>query len=130
MTLTQKVDRVTVTLVPTSEERSFRTIPSTFSPSNRTYGWKHHQSVDYMLVPRKVSHSEIKVDIFLDPTSKRKMSVSSLQKLVEDFVNAKIKKDWQGLKLGAISRLTAAEPPRKILQRSTIEEIMGTQLEG
>ena len=130
MTLMQKVERVTVTLIPTSEEKSFRSIPSTFSPANRTYGWKHHQSIDYMLVPRKVSHSEIKIDIFVDPTSKRKMSLAGLQKLVEDFVNAKIKKDWQGLKLESIGRPTAAEPPHKMLRRSTIEEIMGVQLEG
>jgi hypothetical protein len=125
----QKVERVTVTLLPTADDRSFPHIPSTFSTANRTYGWKHFEKIDYMLVPRKVSHSEIKIDIFVDLLSKRKMSGSGVQKLVEDFVNAKIRTDWHGFKLGAIGRPTEAEPPNKTFRRSTIEEIMGVQLD-
>jgi len=126
----QKFERVTVTLVPTTDERSFRHIPSTFSPSNRTYAWRHYEKIEYMLVPRKISHSEIKVDIFLDLVKKRRMNDSSIQKFVQEFVNAKIQTDWKGLRLGAIGRPIVAEPPNKTFKRSTIEEILGANLEN
>ncbi|MDH3252287.1 MAG: hypothetical protein OEM41_05800, partial [Ignavibacteria bacterium] len=69
------------------------------------------------------------IDVFVDLLSKRKVSVTGVQKLVEDFVNAKIRTDWHGFKLGAIGRPTEAEPPSKTFRRSTIEEIMGVELD-
>ncbi len=124
-----RVERVTVKLVPTSNDRSFKHIPSTFSPARRMYNWRHFESGDYMLVPRKVSHSEVQVDIFVDVRSTKKVG-EGLRKVVQEFVNARIEKDWEGLKLSSLGRPTEAEPPSKTFKRSTIEEIMGVRLES
>ena len=124
-----KVERVTVKLIPTSNERSFKHIPSTFSPARRMYNWRHFENGDYMLVPRKVSHSEIQVDIFVDLATK-KVSEAGLRKVVQEFVIARIEKDWDGLKLSSLGRPIEAEPPSKAFKRSTIEEIMGVRLEN
>ena len=126
----QKFERVTITLVPTADERSFRHVPSTFSKTNRTYGWRHFEQMDYMIVPKRISSNEIKVDIFVDPTTKRKLQGLDVQKVVTDFVKTKIHSEWAGLKLGNISRATVASPPDQTFHRGTIEEILGANLEG
>ena len=126
----QKFERVTITLVPTADERSFRHIPSTFSKTNRTYGWRHFEQMDYMIVPKKISSNEIKVDIFVDPTSRKKLQATDVQRAVAEFVKVKIHSEWAGLKLGNISRATVALPPDQTFHRGTIEEILGTNLDG
>ena len=123
-----KFDRVTITFVPTADEASFHHVPSTFSTTNRTYGWRHSQQIDYMIVPRKISSNEIKVDMFVDPTKRLKSGVD-LQKAVQSLVKAKIQSEWQGLKLAGISRATVAAPPEQKFTRGTIEEILGATLE-
>lgn len=127
---TQKFDRLTITLVPTSDERSYRNIPSTFNVVNRTYAWRQLAQLSYMIVPRRVSHSEIKVDIFLDPQKRSKTPAATLHKLVHEFIEEKIQSEWRGLKLGGISRVAAAMPPAPVANRGTIEEILGASLEG
>jgi hypothetical protein len=126
----QKFERVTITLVPTADERSFRHIPSTFSKTNRTYGWRHFEQMDYMIVPKKISSNEIKVDIFVDPTTRKKAHPADIQKAVSEFVKSKIHSEWSGLKLGNISRATVAAPPDQTFHRGTIEEILGSNLEA
>lgn len=126
---TEKSERVTITLVPTGDEKSFPSIPSTFSPANRTYVWRHFGNVEYMIVPRKISSNEIKVDMFLYPIKKGRMQGVEIQKVVQTFVKNKIEHDWHGLKLANISRATAATPPERTVIRGTIEEILGTELE-
>ena len=128
MTPTRGAQRVTITLVPSGDDRSFRHIPSTFSPTNRTYGWRHVDQMDYMLVPVKIARGEIQVDIFLDKLKMEKGT--SVKELVENFVNAKLQSDWQGVKLSAISRPTEAEPPSRAYRRATIEEILGASLDS
>ena len=83
-----------------------------------------------MIVPKKISSNEIKVDIFVDPTSRRKLQSTDIQKAVTDFVKTKIHSEWAGLKLGNISRATIAAPPDQTFHRGTIEEILGANLEG
>ncbi len=126
----QKFERVTITLVPTADDRSFKHIPSTFSKTNRMYGWRHFEHMDYMIVPKKISSNEIKVDIFVDPAPRKKVQSVDVQKAVTEFVKAKIHSEWAGLKLGSISRATVASPPDQIFHRGTIEEILGAKLEG
>ena len=124
-----KYERVTITLVPTADERSFRHIPTTFSSSERTYGWRHFEKLEYMMVPKKISSKEIKVDMFVDLQIRGKGSVAQTQKMIQNFVSTKIKTDWFGLRLGGISRPSAAAPPEQVYRRGTIEEILGAQLE-
>jgi len=124
----QKTERVTITLVPTSDERGFRHVPSTFSPANRRYGWRHFEAVDYMIVPRKISSNEVKVDMFVGSLKKKRMLGSDVQRFVQDFVKSKIHSEWQGLKLAGISRATVAAPPQQTVTRGTIEEILGADL--
>jgi hypothetical protein len=126
---THKFNRVTVTLVPTADERSFRHVPTTFSPVERTYAWRHFEKLEYMIVPKKVSSKEIKIDLYVDPQIKAKGNASQLQKMIQNFVSAKIQTDWAGLKLAGISRASAATPPEQLFRRGTIEEILGAQLE-
>ncbi len=126
----QKFERVTITLLPTADERSFKHVPSTFSKTNRTYGWRHFEKIDYMIVPKKISSNEIKIDIFVDPQSKKKLQPTDIQKAVTNFVKAKIHSEWSGLKLGNISRATVASPPDQSFHRGTIEEILGANLEA
>jgi hypothetical protein len=125
----QKFDRLTITLVPTSDERSFKNVPSTFNTINRTYAWRQLAELSYMIVPRKISSREIKVDIFLDPQKRKKAGGSDVQKVVQDFIREKIRSDWSGLKLGGIARVSAATPPDEKFTRGTIEEILGANLE-
>jgi hypothetical protein len=124
-----KVERVTITLVPTADERSFHNVPSTFSPTNRSYEWRHSADINYMLVPKKISSSEILVDLFVNPSKKGKAVLRDLPKLVLSFVQKKIESEWRGLKLGGISRPTAAVPPQKAFVRGTIEEMLGANLD-
>ncbi len=126
----QKFERVTITLLPTADERSFRHIPSTFSKTNRTYGWRHFEQIDYMIVPKKISSNEIKVDIFVDPQTKKKLQPLDIQRAVTNFVKTKIHSEWAGLKLANISRATVASPPDQAFHRGTIEEILGAHLES
>lgn len=126
----QKFERVTITLVPTADERSFRHVPSTFSKTNRTYGWRHFEKMDYMIVPKKISSNEIKIDIFVDPQAGKKLQPMDIQRAVASFVRAKIHTEWAGLKLGNISRATVASPPDQTFHRGTIEEILGANLEA
>jgi hypothetical protein len=124
----QKVERVTITLVPTADERSFHNVPTTFSPTNRSYEWRHSSEISYMLVPKKISSSEILVDLFINPAKKGKLLARDLPKIVQSFVQKKIESEWRGLKLGGISRPTAAIPPQKAFVRGTIEEMLGADL--
>jgi hypothetical protein len=124
-----RFERVTITLVPTADERSFRHVPTTFSLTERTYGWRHFEKLEYMIVPRKISNKEIKIDLFVDPQFKGKGSAVQLQKMIQNFVSTKIHTDWAGLKLAGISRACAATPPEQMFRRGTIEEILGAQLE-
>lgn len=126
----QKFDRLTITLVPTSDERSFRNIPSTFNTTNRTYAWRHLAGLDYMLVPRKISSHEIKVDIFVGAQKGKKPGAPDVQRVVQNFIKEKIQSDWRGLKLGGIARASAATPPDERFTRGTIEEILGANLEA
>ena len=125
----QKFDRLTITLVPTSDERSYKNVPSTFNTTNRTYVWRQLAELNYMLVPRKISSHEIKVDIFLDAQKRKKSHSVNVHKVVQDFIKEKIHTEWRGLKLGGISRAAAATPPDERLTRGTIEEILGANLE-
>jgi hypothetical protein len=125
----QKFDRLTITLVPTSDERSFKNVPSTFNTTNRTYAWRQLAELSYMLVPRRISSREIKIDIFVDAQKRRKAGAASVQKVVQDFIREKIQSEWSGLKLGSIARVAAATPPDEKVMRGTIEEILGADLD-
>ena len=125
----QKVERVTITLVPTADERSFHNVPSTFSTVNRSYEWRHSAELSYMLVPKKISSSEILVDLFVNPVKKGKIVLRDMPKVIQSFVQKKIESEWRGLKLGGISRPTAAVPLQKTFVRGTIEEMLGAHLE-
>lgn len=124
-----KYDRVTITLVPTDDERSFRHVPTTFSPVERTYAWRRFEKIEYLIVPRKISNKEIKIDMFVDSQIRGKGSAALVQKMIQHFVNTKIGTDWVGLKLVEISRASAAVVPEQTFRRGTIEEILGAQLE-
>jgi hypothetical protein len=124
-----RTERVTITLVPRADERSLLNIPSTFNQIERTYSWRTTGTLNYMLVPTKISSGEIKVDLFLDPLKKGKIQARSLQKTVQEFVDDKIQTEWRGLRLESISRPTMAAPPSDAIVRGTIEEILGTNLD-
>jgi len=123
-----KAERIRITLVPTADEQSFSNVPSTFSPSSRTYGWRRLHQMEYLIVPKKITRSQIVVEMFIE-SKKGKPSSSELQKVVQDFVKSKIQSEWQGLKLAGISRATSAVPPDRRFVRGTIEEILGARLE-
>jgi hypothetical protein len=125
-----RVERVTITLVPTSDERSFRHVPSTFSTSNRMYAWRNFEQINYMIVPRRIASNEIKVDMFVDPAGKGKSPGSTTQKFVQSLVRQKIENEWAGLKLGNIGKPTSAVAPEEQVRRGTIEEILGADLNG
>lgn len=126
---THKVERVTITLVPEANERSFFQIPSTFNRVERTYAWRHYEQINYMLVPTKISSKEIKIDLFVDPR-KGKLHAKDLQHLVQTFVKAKVHGEWRGLRLESISRPTVAAAPERAVVRGTIEEILGTSFDS
>lgn len=125
----QKFERMTITLVPTGDERSYRNVPTTFNTVNRTYAWRQMQELNYMLVPRKISSGEIKVDIYLNSTKRKKKPGISTMKAVQDFIVDKVQSEWQGLKFGGITKASAATPPAQTVTRGTIEEILGATLE-
>lgn len=125
-----KIDRVTITLVPTADERSYQHVPTTFSPSSRRYGWRHHATLNYMIVPKKISSSEIKVDMFIGVQKGKRMDAIEMQKVVQRLVKTKIESEWQGLRLAGISRASAGVPPQQVFRRGTIEEMLGTDLES
>jgi len=122
-----KVERVQIKFVPTTDEQSFRNVPSTFSPSSRTYSWRKMQQMDYLIVPKKISNHEIVVEMFID--AKKGMSTGSLQKVVENLIKSKVQSEWHGLRLASISKPSSAAPPGQRFVRGTIEEILGTRLE-
>ncbi len=124
-----KFDRVTIRLVPTADERSFRHVPTTFSPTERTYGWRHFEKLDYMIVPKRISSKEITIEMFVDPQVKGKPNAAQMEKMIQGFVNTKIQTEWMGLELAGISRESAAAPPEQMFRRGTIEEILGAELE-
>ena len=123
-----KFERVTITLIPTADERSFRHVPTTFSSTDRMYAWRHSEKLDYMIVPKKISNKEITIEMFVDPQVKGKPNAAQVQKMIQGFVNTKIQTEWMGLKLRGISRERAASPPEQMFRRGTIEEILGAQL--
>jgi len=124
-----KCERVTLTLVPRTDERALLHIPSTFNKVERTYAWRTAGAMNYMLVPTRISSNEIKVDLFVDPLRRGKGQLKNLQKAVQDFVHQKIQTEWRGMKLESISRATIAAPPTSTIVRGTIEEILGASFE-
>lgn len=124
-----KCERVTLTLVPRTDERTLLHIPSTFNKVERTYAWRTAGALNYMLVPTRISSNEIKVDLFVDPLRKGKSQLKNIQKAVQDLVHEKIQTEWRGMKLESISRATVAVPPTSTIVRGTIEEILGASFE-
>ena len=127
---THKVDHVTITLVPKGDERTVFRVPSTFDHLGRMYGWRRSQNMEYMIVPTRISSSEVKVELFLNPQKRGRLVAKQTMKLVQEFVEQKIQSEWSGLRLGGISRPSLAVPPRRSFVRGTIEEILGTSLES
>ena len=121
----QKFGRVTVTLVPTSDDRSFRSVPSTFSATDHSYRWRRAQSVSYMIVPKRITSARIEVDVFVDSAKKGKAHARDVQKVVQDLVNSKIDSEWKGLRFGGIGKAGTAVPPHKAIVRGSIEDILG-----
>lgn len=126
----QRVERVTLTLHPEPRERLPMRVPTTFDATARTYEWKHSSRMDYMIVPRKISSSEIKVDLFVTAPRGGRIGARDLQKAVQNFVQSKIASEWRGLVLGDISRPTSGVPPTKSIVRGTIEDMLGVSLRG
>lgn len=124
-----KFERVTLTLVPRADDRTLLHIPTTFNKVERTYSWRTAGSLNYMLVPTRISSHEIKVDLFVDPLRKGKVQAKNLLKAVQELVQQKIQTEWRGLKLENISRPTVAAPPSSTIVRGTIEEILGASFE-
>jgi len=125
---THKAECVRVTFVPTDDDQGFRNIPSTFSPTSRTYGWKRLHEMEYLIVPKKISSNQVVVEMFVE-TKKGKVTAAQAQKAVERFVNEKVGSEWQGLKVARISRVSSAVPPERRFVRGTIEEILGANLD-
>ena len=123
-----KVDRYTVTLVPTTDEAPFEHLPTTFSAAHRSYEWRRASHMKYMIVPRKVTGREIQIDFFIDPASHAVVSSKAGLKSVEQFVQRKIASEWKGLKLTGVGKPTEALAPSKVMVRGTIEEMLGTKL--
>lgn len=121
----QKFGRVTVTLVPASDDRGFRSVPSTFNATDRSYRWRRAQSMSYMIVPKRVTSARIELDVFIDTAKKGKTLPKDVQKVVQDFVKSRIGSEWKGLKFGGIGRAGSAVPPQKALVRGSIEDILG-----
>jgi hypothetical protein len=126
---THKFNRVTVTLVPTDDERTFRNVPSTFSLTHHSYEWRKAESLTYMIVPKKISGTKIEIDVFVNPERGGKLTLKDVQKTVLDFVKAQIESQWKGLRLGSVSRPSAAAPPERSFVRGSIEDILGVPIE-
>ena len=125
----QKFGRVTVTLVPSSDERAYRSVPSTFNATDRSYRWRRAQSMSYMIVPKRVTSARIEVDVFVDSAKKGKAPAKDVQKVVQDLVKSMIETEWKGLRFGGIGRAGTAVPPQKSLVRGSIEDILGVALD-
>ncbi len=121
-----KAERVTITFVPSGDERNLPRVPTTFSSSDRSYQWRRMEQLNYMLVPRKISNAEVQVDLFLNPVKKGKIPAKEIERVVQSLVNEKSQTEWKGLRLTGISRPTVAKPPQKTIVRGTIEEILGS----
>jgi len=126
----QKVDRVTVTLVPDRNDRLPFHIPSTFNKSARVYGWRHSARLNYMIVPTKISSAEVRIDIFVAPAKGSRLQAKSVPRLIQNLIETKVASEWRGLRLGEIGRPTTAVPPQKSYIRGTIEDMLGANLEG
>lgn len=125
-----RVDRLTVTLIPEHDEHIPLHVPSTFNTSDRMYGWKRAGRWDYMIVPTRISSNEVKVDLFVNPARGGKLHAKQLQKVVEEFVQAKLASEWRGLRLAEVGRPSSVVPPKQYYIRGTIEEMLGTSFEG
>jgi len=123
-----KAERVTMTFTPVGDERSLPRVPTTFSSSDRSYQWRRMEHVSYMLVPRKISNSEVQVDLFLNPLKKGKIPTKEIERVVKSLVSEKSQTEWKGLRLTNVSRPTVAKPPQKTIIRGTIEEILGSSV--
>ncbi len=124
----QKVERITISLVPTGDETSYENVPTTFSTLHRSYEWRRSSQMKYMIVPRKVTSKEVLIDFFVDLHTKGASAAKMATRLVENFVHQKIASEWKGLKLGVLGRPVAALPPQKTFVRGTIEEMLGAKL--
>jgi hypothetical protein len=124
----QKVERITISLVPTGDDRSFENVPTTFSTLHRSYEWRRASQMRYMIVPRKVSSNEILIDFFVEPATRGANSGKLASRFVDSFIQHKIGSEWKGLKLGTVGRPTAAHAPQKAFVRGTIEEMLGAKL--
>jgi hypothetical protein len=124
----QKFDRVTVTFVPSADEKSYRNVPSTFSPLHRSYEWRRSSMVSYMIVPKRISNVKIEVDVFVNAGKRGKLPGREVQKVVHDILQSGVSAEWAGLKLDTVGRCTTAAPPEKSLFRGSIEDILGVAL--
>jgi hypothetical protein len=124
----QKVERVTITLVPDrSAEKPFA-IPSTFNAIERTYGWKRTARLEYMIVPTRITSDTVTVDLFFSPGRGSRLQTRQLLKAVQELVEQKVGSEWEGLRLAAIGKPSHAAPPTKMFVRGTIEDMLGVPL--
>lgn len=126
---TQKVERVTVTLVPDKSASVPFNVPSTFDRVERVYEWKHSSRLDYLIVPVKISNAEIRIDLFVNPSRGSRLQAKALSKAIQDLVEGKVGTEWRGLRLAAIGRPSMVAPPSKVFVRGTIEDMLGVPLE-
>ncbi|MEW6511783.1 MAG: hypothetical protein AB1428_12600 [Bacteroidota bacterium] len=127
---THKYDRVTVTFVPSADDKSYRNVPSTFSAAQGVYQWRKAEALSYLIVPKRVSHARIEVDVFIDHGKRGKLQSKNVQRAVQEIVRGKIESEWKGLKLGTVSRPTSGTPPQRALVRGSIEDILGVPIES
>ena len=125
----QKVERVTITLVPDKSAEKPFAIPSTFNKIERTYGWKRSARLDYMIVPTRISSDSVKVDLFFSPSRGARPQTRHMLKAVQEFVEQKVGSEWEGLRLADIGKPTLAAPPTKMFVRGTIEDMLGVPRE-
>ena len=126
----QKVERVTVTLVPDKNDRLPFHVPSTFNRTARVYGWRHSARLDYMIVPTKISSTEVKIDVFVAPAKGSRLQTRSVPRLIQNLIEGKVSSEWRGLRLGEIGSPTTAIPPQKSYVRGTIEDMLGASLDS
>jgi hypothetical protein len=84
--------------------------------------------MEYLIVPRRITNKEVKIDLFVGVSLKGKVSDAQLHRMIQGFVSEKIRTDWTGLKLVGIGRVSSAAPPDETYRRGTIEEILGARL--
>ena len=122
----QKFGRVTVTLVPTSDDRSFRSVPSTFSATDSLLPVAKGAVDELHDSARSGSQAqESRSTCSSTPAKKGRSQAKDVQKVVQDLVKSKIESEWKGLKFGGIGRAGSAVPPQKALVRGSIEDILG-----